>query len=48
MIFCVMLAGASMIGAPVRAEEIEELMRSKDRPKVVQSIGDKGRRDDEE
>jgi hypothetical protein len=47
VIFCVILAGASMIGAPVRAEEMEELMRAKDRPKVVQSIGGGGRGDDE-
>jgi hypothetical protein len=37
-IFCVILAGASMIGAPVRAEEMEELMRAKDKAKVVQTI----------
>lgn len=39
-LFYVMFAVASMIGAPIRAEEIEKLLRYGNENKIVHTIGD--------
>jgi len=49
-LFYVMFAVASMIGAPIRAEEIEKLMRYGNESKIVYTIdgdGNDGHRDTE-
>jgi hypothetical protein len=37
-VFCGMLAFASLSGLPLRAEEVEELMQSMNRPKLAHTI----------
>jgi hypothetical protein len=40
LIFCAILAGASLGGAPLRAEEVEELMSAMNQPKVAHTLAD--------
>ncbi|MGO9096418.1 MAG: hypothetical protein ACLQGV_14505 [Bryobacteraceae bacterium] len=37
-VFCGMLACASLSGLPLRAEQVEELLRAMNQPKITQSI----------
>jgi len=43
-VFCAILAAASSAGAPMRTEEVEELMRAASHPKVAHIL----RREDED
>ena len=40
LIFCAMLATASITGLPMRAEEVEELMHSMNRQTIVYTLDD--------
>jgi hypothetical protein len=40
VIFCVMLAAASIGGASLRAEEVEELLHEMNQPKVAHTLPD--------
>lgn len=46
IVVCLALAMASMAGVPMRADEVERLMRDMSRPKIVQTIS--GGKDEEE
>ncbi len=39
-LFCVVLALASAAGMPMRQDEVEELMRAMNQPKVAQTLQD--------
>jgi len=38
VVFCTMLAAASIGGAPLRAEEVEELMYAMNQPKIAHTL----------
>jgi hypothetical protein len=39
-VFCTMLAAASIGGAPLRPEEVEELMHTMNHPKIAHTLPD--------
>ncbi len=39
-LFCIVLALASATGAPMRPDEVEELMRAMNQPKVAHTLPD--------
>ena len=39
-VFCTILAAASIAGAPLRPEEVEELMHAMNQPKVAHTLPD--------
>jgi hypothetical protein len=44
--FCVVLAAASAAGMPMRANEVEELMRAMNQPKLAHTLREEDREDD--
>jgi hypothetical protein len=46
-VFCTMLAVASIGGAPLRPEEVEELMHAMNQPKIARTLPDDAENGDE-
>ncbi|HVV46454.1 MAG TPA: hypothetical protein VHC72_14675 [Bryobacteraceae bacterium] len=44
--FCIVLAAASAAGMPMRADEVEELMRAMNQPKVAHTLRKEEQEDD--
>ena len=40
LVFCTLLGLASIFGAPLRPEEVEELMRRMNQPKIAHTLPD--------
>ena len=43
---CIVLAAASAAGIPMRPDEVEELMRAMNQPKVAHTLREEDREDD--
>ena len=47
MFLCMVLAVGSQMGFPMRADEIEELMRTMNQPKLVRKFAEEEEQDDD-
>jgi hypothetical protein len=46
MLLCLVLCAGSSLGLPMRADEIEELMRTMNQPKIVRKFAEEEERGD--
>lgn len=47
IVLCAILAAASFVGAPMRPDEVEELMRRMNRPKLAHTLPDESHKGDD-
>ena len=47
MFLCLVLCGGSWLGFPMRTDEIEELMRTMNQPKIVRKFAEEEERGDD-